>query len=134
MKEIDTKLDTIHDQETTMTNVLIVTDGIVIDKERHRMNEGTQAIDLVQAIEEVYLDNDTTTTIGTPSTLEIEDHHETIDPLEIDQETATVATLATIARELEVNHLIVHRQITDDRLLIPCNSKQNNTQVLFQNL
>ena len=98
------------------------------------MNEGTQATDPTQAIEEACLDNDTITTIGTPSTHEIEDHHEIIDPLEIDQETAIAATPATIAREPEATHLIVHRQIIDDRLFIPYNSKQNNTQVLFENL
>ena len=133
MKKIDTKIDTIHDQEMAMNNAPTVTNGMIIDEEHHQMNEGTQAIDLVQAIEEVCLDNDTTITIGTPSTREIEDHHEIIDPLEIDPETAIAATPAITARELEVNHPIVHRQITDDRLLILCNSRQNITPVLFQN-
>ena len=84
------------------------------------MNEETQATDLTQAIEEVCLDNDTTTIIGTPSTHEIEAHHKIIDPLEIDQETVTAASPATMAREQEVNHPtghINHRQAIDDRLL-----------------
>ena len=117
-----------------MNDVLIEINRTTIDKEHHQKNEGTQAIDLAQAIEEACLDNVTTTTIGTPSTHEIEDHHETIEPLEIDQETATAATPATIARELEVNHLTDHRQIIDDQLLTRYNSKRNNTQVLFKNL
>ena len=96
MEGIDTKVDIIHHQETT-TNILIETNGVIIDEEHHQMNEGTQAIDPTQAIEEACLDNDTTTTIGTSSILEIEDHHEIIDPLEIDRETATAATPATIA-------------------------------------
>ena len=100
------------------------------------MNEEIQAIDPTQAIEEACLDNDTITTIGTPSTREIEDPNGTIDPLEIDQETATAATPATIAREPEVHRRIVHtnrRQAIDDRLHIQYNSMQTNTQVLFKN-
>ena len=111
--------------------------GMTIDNEHHRMNEEIQATDPTQAIEEACLDNDTTTTIGTPSTHGIEDHHEDIDPLEIDQETATAVSPATIARELEVNRLIVltnHHQIIDDRLLIQYSYRQINTQVLTKNL
>ena len=128
MTEIKTRIDTTLDQE-------IKIDGTTIDNEHHRMNEEIQATDPTQAIEEVCLDNDTITTIGTPSTHAIEDHHETIDPLEIDLETATAVILATIAREQEVNRLIVlisHRQVTDDRLRIQYNSMQNNTPLLFK--
>ena len=110
--------------------------GTTIDNEHHRMNEEIQAIDPTQAIEEACLDNDTTTIIGTPSTQEIEDHHGIIDPREIDQETATAATPATIAREPEANRHIVltnHRQTIDDRLLIQYNYRQINTQVLTKN-
>ena len=129
MTEIKTRIDTTLDQE-------IKIDGTTIDNEHHRMNEETQATDPTQAIEEVCLDNDTITTIGTPSTHEIEDHHETIDPLEIDQETATAVTPATIAREPEINHhfvLINHRQTIDDRLLIQYNHEKINTHVLLEN-
>ena len=103
-----------------MDNVQIEINGITIGRGHHQMNEGTQAIDPTQAIGEVYLDNDTTTTIGTPSTHEIEDQHEITDPLEIDRETATAATITTIARGTEVNCHIVrinHRQTTDDQPL-----------------
>ena len=109
--------------------------GTTTGNEHHRMNKEIQATDPTQAIEEVCLDNDTITTIGTPSTHAVEDHHETIDPLEIDLETATAVILATIAREQEVNRLIVlisHRQVTDDRLRIQYNSMQNNTPLLFK--
>ena len=111
--------------------------GTTIDNEHHRTNEEIQAIDPTQAIEEACLDNDTTTIIGTPSTQEIEDHHGIIDPLEIDQETATAATPATIAREPEANHHIVltnHRQTIDDRLLIQYNHEKINTHVLLKTL
>ena len=137
MEKIDTKIGTILDRETTMISTQTEINGITIDNEHHRMNEEIQAIDPTQAIEEAYLDNDTITIIGTPSTREIEDHHGTIDPLEIDQETATAATPATIAREPEANRHIVlinHRQTIDDRLLIQCNNMQNDTQVLSKNL
>ena len=136
MEQIDTKIDTILDQKP-ITNVQIEINGTTIDNEHHQMNEEIQAIYPTQAIEEACLDNDITTTIGTPSTHEIEDHHETIDPLEIDRETATAATLATIAQEQGVNHLIVlinHRQTIDDQLLIQYNHEKTNTQVLTKNL
>ena len=136
MEKIDTKIDTILDRETTMISTQTEINGTTIDNEHHQPNEEIQAIDPTQAIEEACLDNDTITTIGTPSTREIEDYHETIDPLEIDLETATAATLATIAQEQEVNRLIVlinHRQAIDDRLHIQYNSMQNNAPVLFKN-
>ena len=119
------------------THVQTEIDGTTIDNEPRRTNEEIQAIDLTQAIGEACLDNDITTTIGTPSTHEIEGHHETIDPLEIDQETAIAATPVTIARELEVNRPIVltnHRQTIDDQLLIQYNHEKINTHVLLKTL
>ena len=100
-----------------MVNTRIEVNGTTIVKEHHRTNDATQTIDL----EEASQDNVTTTTIGTPSIHEIEGLHETIDPLEIDQETVTVASPATIVQELEANHhinLIDRRQTIDDQQLI----------------
>ena len=116
-----------------MVNVQAEIDGTTIDKEHHQSIDETQVIDH----DGVYQDNATTTTIGTPSTHEIEELHEIIDPLETDLETATVASLATTAQEPEVNrhiNLIDHRQTTDDQQLIQWNSTQVNTQVLLKNL
>ena len=90
---------------------------MTIEEERHQMNDAIQTIDLDEACQ----DNATTTTIDTPSTHEIEDHQETIDPLEIDQGTAIVVLQATTVQGPEVNHhinLIDHRQTTDDQQLI----------------
>ena len=135
MTEIDTRIDTILNRRVITNNIQPKINGITTGNEHHRMNEEIQATGPTQAIEEACLDNDTITTIGTPSTHAIEDHHETIDPLEIDLETATAVILATIAREQEVNRLIVlisHRQVTDDRLRIQYNSMQNNIPLLFK--
>ena len=117
MKEIDTKIDTVLDQTPTTVNVQIETNGTIIDKEHHQLIDGIQAIDH----DEVCQGNVTTTTIGTPSTREIEELHENIDPLEIDQETAIVASQATTVQGPEVNHhinLIDRRQTIDDQQLI----------------
>ena len=87
------------------------------DREHHQLIDGTQVIDHVEACQ----DNATITTIGTPSTHEIEELHETIDSLEIDQRIATVALQATTVQGPEVNHhinLINRRQTIDDRQLI----------------
>ena len=87
------------------------------DREHHQLIDGIQVTDQGKACQ----DNATITTIGTPSTREIEELHETIDPLEIDQKTATVALQATIVQGPEVNHhinLTAHRQTTDDQQLI----------------
>ena len=116
-----------------MVNVQIQINGTTIVEKHHRTNDVTQATDL----EEVCQDNDTITNIGTPSTHEIEDRQENTDPLDIDQETATVASLATTAQEPEVNcHIVLidHRQTIEDRPLIQSSSMQVNTQVLNENL
>ena len=116
-----------------MANVQIEINGTTIVKERHQTNDATQTIDLEEACQ----DNATITTIGTPSTREIEERHETIDPLEIDQGTAIVALQSTTVQEPEVNHHIVpidHHQIIDDQPHIQCSSTQVNTQVLYENL
>ena len=99
--------------ETTVANPEI---GTGIDKTIVNDLSQEKADTTTTLAEEVHRDNDTTTTIDTPSTLDNERLQETTDK-ETTQETAT--TVAT-ARETEVNRLI-NRQATDEQQLIQCN-------------
>ena len=110
---IDTKVETMIG--TTTTNPRI---GIAIEIDKTTVNDPSQEkIDAIQiTAEEVHRDNDTTTAIDTPNTLDNERLHETIDN-ETTQETATIVATTL---EIEVNRLI-NRQTIDEQQRTLCN-------------
>ena len=110
---IDTKVETII--KATITNPKIGTD-IEIDKTT--VNDPSQEkIDAIQITAEgVHRDNDTTTIIDTPNTLDNERLQEITDN-ETTQETATIVAMTP---EAEVNRLI-NRQAIDEQQHIQCN-------------
>ena len=107
---IDTKVETMI--ETTTTNPRI---GIAIEIDKTTVNDPSQEkIDATAA--GVHQDNDTTTIIGTPNTLDNE-HLQEITDNETTQETATIVAMTP---EAEVNRLI-NRQAIDEQQHIQCN-------------
>ena len=109
----DTKVETMIEATTTNPEI-----GITTEIEKTTVSDPSQEkIDAIQiTAEEVHRDNDTTTTIDTPNTLDDERHQETTDK----ETTQEAATTVTTSPETEVNRLI-NRQGTDEQQLIRYN-------------
>ena len=109
----DTKVETMIEATTTNPEI-----GITTEIEKTTVSDPSQEkIDAIQiTAEEVHRDNDTTTTIDTPNTLDNE-HHQEITDNETTQETATIVAMTP---EAEVNRLI-NRQAIDEQQHIQCN-------------